>query len=102
MVIAIKDHSPETSDQQIRPAVVVVVADYGTHGPTGITDPCFVCDVGERTVVIIVVQGAPSLLASKRHVNALGVGKVDIWPPVTIIINQSDAATHRLHNVFLF
>ena len=52
--------------------------------------------------MIIVVQRAARFFAAQSHVHALRVGEINIGPSVAIKINQSDAAAHRLHNVFLF
>src|SRR5216683_3641306 len=101
-IIAIENYTPEAGDKQIRPAIIVVLADHRTHGPTGITDARFVGDVGEGPIVIIVVERAASLLARQRHLHALRVSEVNIRPAVAIIVDKSNAPAHRLHDVFLF
>src|ERR1700674_3293837 len=60
-VIAIEHHAAHTSPQQIRPAVVVVVANGSAHRPAGIAYPCLLGDIGECSVVVVMKQGAPGL-----------------------------------------
>src|ERR1035437_1964513 len=100
-IIAIQHYPAEAGHQQIGPAIVVVVSDDGAHCPTRIADTGLIRHVGESSVVIVVIKRASRLLPGKRHLYALGVGEVDIGPSVAVIIDESNASAHRLHNIFL-
>ena len=62
-VVAIKNDAAEAGDQQIGPAVVVVVADDGAHGPAGIAHAGLVGNIGKCAVMVVVVERAARLLA---------------------------------------
>ena len=97
-----RHHAAETGDEQVGPAVVVVVAHHGSLGPAGIAHARLVGDVGKRAVVIVVVERAARLLAGLRHLHALRIGEVDVGPAVAVVVDEGHAAAHRLDDVFLF
>ena len=101
-VVAVEHNPVETGDQQIGPAVVIVVADRDAIGPTGIAHSGFIRDISERSVVIIVEERAAGFFAGFRHLDALRVREINVRPAVSIIINESNSAAHGFHDVFLF
>ena len=58
-IISVQHNSVKAGDQQIGPAIIVVIADGDPHCPTGIPHASLLCDIGERAVVVVVIKGAP-------------------------------------------
>src|SRR5579862_1478445 len=52
-IVPVKYDSIQAGHEQIGPAVVVVVADYGAHGPAWVAHSGFVSNIGKRAVVIV-------------------------------------------------
>src|ERR1700757_4525186 len=77
-VVTIENNSAEACDQQIRPAVIVVVTDYCSHGPAGIAYPALVRHFSKCAIVIVVIKCAFRFLAGKRHFDILCICEVDI------------------------
>ena len=101
VIVAVKGHSAKAGDQQIGPAVVVVVSDGRSHGPAGIADSGLFGHIGKGAVVVVVVKRAPRFAAGQRHVDAGGIGKVNVGPAVAVIVDERDSTAHRLHDVLL-
>ena len=100
-VVAIESDAAEAGDEQVRLAVVVVVADCCAHGPARIADARFVGDVGEGSVVVVMKERAPGFLAGECHFHAWSVGEVDVGVTVTIVVDKGYAAAHGFNNVTL-
>ena len=100
-VISIKNDSLETSDKQVGPAVIVVVADRCAHRPAWIPDAGLVGNVCKCAVVVVMKQRTSRFLALKRRFDCLCVGEVNIGPAVTVVIDKCNACTHRLDDEFL-
>src|SRR5579862_2567165 len=67
-------------NEEIQQAVAVVITPRGAGGPAAERDTRFFGDVGERAVVIVVVE---AILAEVRD--------VDVWPAVVVVIRHGDA-----------
>ncbi len=67
-------------DEEIEPAVAVVVAPGGAGGPVAERDAGFFGDVGEGAVVVVVVE---AVLAE--------VGDVDVGPAVVVVVGDGYA-----------
>src|SRR5208282_2196302 len=91
----------EAGDVEVGPAIVVVVANGAGHGEARSSDAGLVGDVGKSSVVIDMVESAAALLAFDGHLDARGIGEIDVGPAVAIIVEQNHAAAHGLHDVFL-
>ena len=98
-IVAVENDSAEAGHQQIRTAIIVVVADSCAHCPAGIANAGLVRDVRERAIVIVVVERTLRLLPGQRHLHACGVREVDIRIAVLVVIDQRYAAAHRLDDV---
>ena len=83
----------------VGPAVVVVVADGSAHRKAGRGDSGLVGDIGEGTVVIVVVERAAGGLFLQRHGHCRGVGEIDVRPAVAVVVEHEHTAAHRLDNV---
>src|SRR5580700_819986 len=75
--VTIKHNAIETSDEQVGPAVVIVVTDSHAHRPARIAHAGLVGNIGKSSIMVVVKQGAASLNAVARHVNALRVGEIN-------------------------
>jgi len=69
-VVTIKDHSAETRHEEIRPAIIVVVANYGSHGPARIAYASLIGNIGKGSVVIVMVESASGFSSVEGHLNA--------------------------------
>ncbi len=98
-IVAIEHHPTEAGDQQVRPAIVVVVTDDCTHRPARIAHTAFVRHICEGTVVVVVVKRALRLLAGKLHLDVLRVREVDVGIAVAVIVYQCDAPAHGLDDI---
>src|SRR5579862_819538 len=74
-----------TGDEKIEAAVAVIVTPRGAGGPSAERDTGFFGDVGERAVVIVVIE---PILAE--------VADVDVWPPIVIVIADHRAESPAL------
>ena len=100
-VVAVEDDAAEAGDEQVRPAIVVVVSDDCTHGPAGRADAGGIGDVGEGAIVIVTVESAFGWFSSEGHGDAGGVGEVDIGPAVAVEVDEGDTAAHGFDDVAL-
>src|SRR6185312_17518938 len=72
-----------------------------THRPARKSDACFVGNVSEGSVMVVVKQGAAGLLALQRDRHTRRIGEVDVEPPIAVVVQQRDTAAHRFDNVTL-
>src|SRR6266550_4134995 len=73
--------------KQIQQAIVIVVPPGWSGGPTTDSYTGFLCDIGEGTVMIVVVE---AILAE--------IGDIYVGPAVVIIVSDSHAETWRFQN----
>ena len=96
-VIAIQLVLPVISYEDIFKAVVVIVADADAASPSAISQPGLLGHVGKRTVAVVLVE----------PVGGIGRGVLypspaedeDIHPSVVVVVKESAASAHALHNV---
>src|SRR5580698_5576400 len=100
-VVAIQNDSAKATHQQIRSTIVVVITNCYAHCPTWGGHPGLVGNVGECSIMIVVIERAASLLSLKLHGNIWSAGEVDVEPAISIIVNQCHSAAHRLDNELL-
>src|SRR5205807_5534484 len=55
----------ETRNEQIQFAIVVIVKPDSMRGPSGRRDSCFVCDIAERAIAVIVIENVAPVT---RHI----------------------------------
>ena len=99
-VVAEKNISPVIQHDQVREAVVIVIANRCTHAEIRIADPgserdirkCSVADVSDQAVGVTRIAGLRRQPAPLR--------KVDVGPTVEIVIENGNPASHRLQDVF--
>src|SRR5882762_6843736 len=98
-VVAIQDISVQAGDVDIGPAVVVVVAYRAAHGKARSRDPRLVSHIRERSVMIVVVQGASTLLVLVGHFHRRRIREINIQPAVAIVVEQQHTAAHGFGDV---
>src|SRR5579883_864428 len=84
-------------DEKIVEAVVIVIPDGDAGGPHGAAQAGFFGDIGERAVAMVAVE--PDRRARRRVLPAPAGEQNDILPAVVVIIDEGDAAAHRIHDV---
>src|ERR1700761_1887103 len=70
-IIPVENHATEAGHQKVRPSIVVIVADHGSHTPTWIADTRLIRNIGEGSVVVVVVERSLGLLAVHGHLHTL-------------------------------
>src|SRR5271170_4404242 len=101
-VVAIKYDPAKAAHQQIRSAIVVVIADGYAHRPTWRGHAGPVRNVRKRSVMVVVIQRAAGLLSFQLHGNTRRTCKVDVKPAISVVVNQRHTTAHRLYDKFLF
>src|SRR3984957_908819 len=99
-IVAIEHDSAYTRHQQVRPAVIVVVADRCTHRPAWISHPRLLRHIRKRSVAVVMVEGAAGFDAMESHFHALRIRKINIRPTIAVVIDERDSTAHRLRNKF--
>jgi hypothetical protein len=85
-VIVIEDVAAETGQVEIRPAVIVVVADGAAHREAWRRQARALRHVSESPVVIVVIERAEAWLPLHRHLDRGRIRKIYIRPAVAIVI----------------
>ena len=79
-------------NEQVKPSVVIVISPCRRSGPTAKSYPCLLCHVGERSVVIIVIE---TVLAVVR----------DVYVRPAVVVEVTDGHTESpalVRNASLF
>src|SRR5215469_652218 len=66
-VVVVKDINAETGQINIRPSVVIVIPDGTSHAKTRRSKACFLGDVGESAVMIVVIQRSRCRFPTECH-----------------------------------
>ena len=98
-IVAVKNILTVISDEDILKAVVVIVPDGYSTGPSGTYQPSLLRDIGKRSVPIIFVEAITRIWNGRVHARAAQYK--DIQPSVVVIVQEGDTATHRLNDVVL-
>src|SRR6267143_85174 len=96
-VIAIKRVLPKTGAKDIVKAVVVVVCNTDSTGPSKRTQACFYRNIGKCPVPVIHVQSIGRAFGSATQARA--AQNKQIHPPIIVVINEGAAASGGLHDV---
>ena len=102
VVVVVKHPAIEISDVEVFPAVIVVIADGDAEAPAAMRDSGLRADVGESSVMIVVVELAGMALARAYIVERGTVDQEDVHPAVVVVIKDRHAAAHGFHDVELF
>ena len=88
-------------DVQIFPAIVVVVADAHALAPSGGGQPGFRGHIGERPVVIVVIQVIGGSVLLRESFERRAVHDENVGPAVVVVIKDGDAGAGGFNDVFL-
>ena len=87
-------------DENIVKAIVIVIADGHAHSVELDGEACLRGDVGERAVVIIVIErGMRDVAMMLGPIRAVHEKK--ILPTVVVVIDERHAGAHRFRQIFL-
>ena len=86
---------------QVFPAVVVVIAHAHALAPTARREPSLHRHVGERAVMIVVVQMIGRRLSRRKSFQRRTVDQKNIRPPVVVIVKNRHARASRFDDEFL-
>ena len=88
------------SQEEVVPAVIVVVPDANTHAPPRPPNARLFGDVNKSPVAAVLEEVRVWLLARRPGgVEPRAVGEVNVQPAVLVVIEKRDAAALRLDNV---
>src|SRR6266705_1060178 len=74
--------------EQIQLTVVVIVKPHGAGGPAGCGHTCFLGDVSESAVMIIMVEGVLQRGRRCKEIRWSTVDQINIHPTVVVIIQK--------------
>ena len=57
--------------------------------------------IGERPIVIVVIESAAAFLSFDRHFYRRRVSEVNVRPSIAVVVEQQNSAAHRFQNVSL-
>src|SRR5579862_938915 len=101
-IVVEKNVVTPVGQKQVVPAIVVIIANTGAHAPAGPAQTRLLCNVDKSPVPIVLEEVAGGFLSRRPGgVKPGPVGKIDIQPPVLVIIKKCDSTSFGLHNVFL-
>ncbi len=100
-IVVIQDVVSPVSDEQIVVAIVVVVADAASLSPARTSQACFLCDVGERAVTIVVKQVAGGMAIRLSRRKACSIHQKNVEPAIVVVIEQGNTAAHFLQQELL-
>ena len=89
------------ADEEIVPAVVVVVAHAAGLAPAGAGEAGLEGDVGKRAVAIVLEEMADRLLAFGKAFEAPAVDEEDVDPVVLVVVKEGGAAAGGFKQVFV-
>ena len=98
-VVAVKSVLPEIRAKDVVKAIVVVVADANSTGPSEKAQPRFFCNIRKRSVAIVFVK--PIRRAVRRTSKSSAGEYKYIHPAVIVVIDEGATTSGRLHDVFL-
>ena len=99
--VAVQPVPADPGDVDVLPAVAVDVGDAQPHAPAGMGNTGLGGDVAKRAVAQIAVESARRRLRVVRGVDRERVDEVDVQQAVAVVVEQPDAAAHRLDDVLL-
>src|SRR4029077_10081634 len=87
MIVVVKPVLPKVRDVNIRPPVVVIIADRDSDSPSLIRDASFLCDIRKSPVTIIVEKhGSRWCFLPLQRRDGRTIKKIDVEPAVVVIV----------------
>jgi hypothetical protein len=75
--------------KQIEMPVVVIITDAHTLAPAVVNKACFICEVLERSVMVIVVQVIRGFFAFGKPIQSPAVQQENVQPSIIIVIKRA-------------
>src|SRR5262249_4135680 len=101
-VVVPQDAIAPVRDEQILPAIVVVVAGANALAPARMRDAGFHRHIGEGAVAIVLIQAADRRLARRPlRFQASAVYQKDVQPAVVVVIEEGASAAGGFQQVFV-
>ena len=86
-------------DKEVIVAIVIVIADSHAHAVQLHVQTSFVGHIGERAIVIVVIELECRVLANVAG-PAHAVDEENVGPAVVVVIDEGDARAHRFREIF--
>src|SRR5215831_6383585 len=99
MIIVIKDALTISGDENVGPAIVVVITDRDSHPEGGSADSGLLGDVREGSVAIVFVEGVADRLGGLPEVARAAVHEKDVHPSIVIEIQERTPRAERFREV---
>jgi hypothetical protein len=87
--------------EQVHVPVVVVVARARALSPAALGEARLLRDVLERPIALVAVEVVRGLLARREPFERRPVNEKDVEPPVSVVVEEGDAAPRRLEQVLV-
>src|SRR5882724_7506589 len=100
-IIFIKEGTSKTGDIEVVPAVVVVIPYRRSKAPAALCQAGLLRHVGERPVMVVVIQLARRASARFQIFEGRTVDQENVRPAVVVIVDKSNAPAQRFHDVQL-
>src|SRR6266849_7542502 len=91
-IIAIQDILSPVRNEEIVPAIVVVVANADCGRPSQALQACFFCDVSKRAVAIVSIKSVPG---SARLPHPSSTKNENVRPAVLVVVEKCASAADR-------
>jgi hypothetical protein len=88
-IVTVKDILAVVTDEEIVPAVVVVVADAAALAPSAVSKACFGRDIGEGAIPVIFEEVRNGFLSLGKAFEARAVDEEDVDPVVVVVVEES-------------
>ena len=102
VVVMVENGTFKIGNIEIFPAVVVVVTYGHAESPPAMCQARLDRYIGEGAIVIVAIKLAGMALGRVQVLERRTVDQKNIHPAVVVIVEDSDAAAHRLHDVAFF
>ncbi len=101
MVIVIKTILAIIGDVEIFPSVVIVVSDTNSLAPSRRDESRLLSHIGESSIMIVMIQMVRGSLIGGEALQRCAIHDEDVGPSVVVIIENGDAGSGRLDDIFL-
>src|SRR5580658_9756940 len=90
---------PPEGAKQVVPAIVVIIAHADTGLPTGAPQSRFLGHIGKGAVAVVLVEVSGRFLPWRpMRVEPIAIGKVNVQPPVLVVVEKGQSASLGLYN----
>src|SRR5579863_5123397 len=100
-IVVIENVLAEVRDEQIVPAIVVIVADADALSPARMRDSSLQSHVGESSVAIVAEKMRSWFVAGGEALKARSVHQKYIEPAIVVVVVEGNAASSSLEQIFI-